>query len=108
MGSHSALSLSRGDPSREMRFTQEPQAAQPLPVPRAGRLEVPVDELGFCCLQTPAQIARITHLRREIQLPEAVISDPCFGAREKKETNRDSSVRLRFAGHSSERSASFR
>jgi len=107
MGSHSALPLSRGElsPPQEMRFTQQPATGQPLPELRVGRLEVPVEELGFCHLQTPAQIASIRHLRGEIQLPEAVLSDPCFYAREKKETRRGLSARLRSAGYSSERSA---
>lgn len=93
MGSHSALSLSRGDMSslQEMRFTQEPATAPPLPDLRAGRLELPVEELNFCHLKTPAQIARISHLRNEIQLPEAVVTDPGFHGREKKETSRGSS-----------------
>jgi hypothetical protein len=54
----------------------------------AGRLEVPVDKLSFCHLRTPAEIARIRHLRSEIALPEAVLADPGFHAREKKETSR--------------------
>lgn len=104
------LSVSRGDLSSqwETRFTQQPAASPPLPELPAARLEVPVEELGFCHLQTPADIASIRHLRSEIQLPEAVLADPGFDAREKKETSRDLSARLLCAGHSSERSGLFR
>jgi hypothetical protein len=65
-----------------------PSALPYLSRPSAGRLEVPVDKLSFCHLRTPAEIARIRHLRSEISLPEAVLADPGFHAREKKETSR--------------------
>lgn len=45
-----------------------------------------LDELRFRRLQTPAQIASVMHLRREIRLPEATLTDAGFAAREKKET----------------------
>jgi hypothetical protein len=95
------LSLPRSELSslREMTHSSRPPAS---------RLEVPVDELSFCHLRTSAEIARIRHLRSEIQLPEAVLADPGFHAREKKETNRGLLARLRCTDHSSELSASFR
>lgn len=52
-----------------------------------GRLEVPIDELRFFHLKTEAEIARIRHLREEIQLPASALADPSFSTREKKETN---------------------
>lgn len=48
------------------------------------RKEVPVGELSFRHLKTLGEIARISHLREEIQLPASVVADPCFRAREKK------------------------
>lgn len=52
-----------------------------------GRLELPLDELSFHRLTTPAQIGQILHLRGEIQLPATALADPSFHSREKKETN---------------------
>jgi hypothetical protein len=54
--------------------------------------EVPVDELVFRHLKTPEEIARVNQLRQQIQLPESVLLDPGFRAREKKETRRASSA----------------
>jgi hypothetical protein len=52
-----------------------------------GRLELPLEELSFHRLTTPAEIAQILHLRGEIQLPAAALADPSFHTREKKETS---------------------
>jgi hypothetical protein len=70
--------------------------------------EVPIDELNFCHLKTPGEIARISHLREEIQLPAGVTADPGFRAREKKETRRASSAPSSARGTWSGRSGSFR
>jgi hypothetical protein len=83
----------------------------PLPVREpapASRLEVPIDELNFCHLQGAAEIARIVHLRQQIQLPASALADPAFRTREKKETRRASSRHLSAAIHTSERFGSFR
>jgi hypothetical protein len=48
--------------------------------------------LAFHELHTPEEFAQVSHLRGEIQLPEAVRGDPGFAAREKKETSRGSWV----------------
>ena len=61
--------------------------------------EVPVDELSFCHLKTAAEIARISHLREEIQLPASVVADPGFRAREKKEIRKASSAPSNAAAH---------
>lgn len=45
--------------------------------------------LAFHELHTPEQFAQVSHLRSEIQLPEAVRGDPGFATREKKETSPD-------------------
>lgn len=69
---------------------------QPLPSTREvslpqcnvdGRIELPLDELSFHRLRTPAEIGQILHLRSEINLPAAALADPSFHTREKKETN---------------------
>lgn len=73
-----------------------------------GREEVPVDELVFCHLQTLGEIAGISHLREELQLPESVLADPGFHAREKKEISTDSSGHLSCAEGLSELFASSR
>ena len=52
-----------------------------------GRLELPLDELSFHRLTTPAQIGQILHLRGELALPAAALTDPSFHTREKKETS---------------------
>jgi hypothetical protein len=52
-----------------------------------GRLELPLDELSFHRLTTPAEIGQILHLRGEINLPATALADPSFHTREKKETN---------------------
>ena len=52
-----------------------------------GRLDLPLDELSFHRLATPAEIAQILHLRGEIQLPASALADPSFHSREKKETS---------------------
>lgn len=50
------------------------------------RLEVPIDELSFAHLRATDEIGRIVHLRQQIQLPAATLTDPAFHTREKKET----------------------
>jgi hypothetical protein len=70
--------------------------------------ELPVDELNFCHLKTPQEIARISHLREQIQLPSGVTADPSFGAREKKEIRRASSAPSNAGEAWSGRSGSFR
>lgn len=49
-------------------------------------LEVPINELCFAHLRATDEIARIVHLRQQIQLPAATLADPAFHTREKKET----------------------
>lgn len=48
--------------------------------------DVQPQEVDFRHLRGPAEIARILHLRREIQLPASALADTGFAAREKKET----------------------
>lgn len=48
--------------------------------------------LLFHELQSAEQFAQVSHLRSEIQLPEAVRGDPGFATREKKEMSPDSWV----------------
>ena len=45
--------------------------------------------LAFHELQSAEQFAQVSHLRTEIQLPEAVRGDPGFATREKKEMSPD-------------------
>ena len=45
--------------------------------------------LAFHELQSAEQFAQVSHLRSEIQLPEAVRGDPGFATREKKEMSPD-------------------
>lgn len=52
-----------------------------------GRLDLPLDELSFHRLTTPAQVGQILHLRGEINLPATALADPSFHTREKKETS---------------------
>ena len=47
--------------------------------------ELQPQDVGFRHLQGAAEIAGVTHLRSEIQLPAAALGDPGFAAREKKE-----------------------
>jgi hypothetical protein len=58
----------------------------PLPQP-AVRPEISPDEVWLQQLTTAREIAGIEHLRRQIQLPAAVLADPGFATLEKKETN---------------------
>lgn len=81
---------------------------QPRTDPQGGNVDVPFAELVFRQLRTGREIAQISHLREEIQLPDAILSDPGFAAREKKETSRGSWVRSSAAAGSSAPSASFR
>jgi len=67
-----------------------PNVGFPMLPAEAGRMEVPLDELGFFRLTAPSDIAEIHHLRAEIQLPVSAVADPAFRAREKKETRKAS------------------
>ena len=82
--------------------------AAPAARPGAEGKEVPVDELNFCHLKTAEEIARVSHLRQQIQLPAGVTADPGFGAREKKEIRRASLAPLSTGGIWSARSGSYR
>ncbi|MGE0332269.1 MAG: hypothetical protein AB7P37_16445 [Ramlibacter sp.] len=70
--------------------------------------DLDIRELRFCHLQAPREIARVQHLRQEIQLPGTTLSDPEFAAREKKETSLVLSGLLSGADNSSEPSGWFR
>jgi hypothetical protein len=48
--------------------------------------DVQPHEVTFRHLRGPAEIARILHLRQEIQLPASALADAGFATREKKET----------------------
>lgn len=48
--------------------------------------ELQPQDVAFRHLQGAAAIAGVMHLRTEIQLPAAALSDPGFALREKKET----------------------
>jgi hypothetical protein len=65
-----------------------PSRDEALPLGKIdGRLDLPLDELSFHRLTTPAEIGQILHLRGEINLPATALADPSFHTREKKETN---------------------
>ena len=53
---------------------------------RPTRLEVTPGELQLRRLTWPWEIDEVAHLRRQIQLPAAVLADPGFAELEKKET----------------------
>jgi hypothetical protein len=57
----------------------------PLPA-SVVRPEISPDEVWLQQLTTAREIAGIEHLRRQIQLPAAVLADPGFAILEKKET----------------------
>jgi hypothetical protein len=57
----------------------------PLPA-TVVRPEISPDEVWLQQLTTAREIAGIEHLRRQIQLPAAVLADPGFASLEKKET----------------------
>jgi hypothetical protein len=80
---------------------------QPRTAAQRGSVDVPFAELVFRQLRT-GEIAQIRHLREEIQLPDAILSDPGFAAREKKETSRGWWARSSAGAGSSAPSASFR
>lgn len=87
MNSQSVMPASRGAmPPIDPRFAFGAYARQ---TEEPERIEVPIEELAFSQLLSPVEIARVRHLRSEIQLPEAVRADPGFAAREKKETRSD-------------------
>ena len=56
------------------------------------REDLPLDQITFRRLQSAADIARIAHLREEIQLPATTLADPVFRTREKKEMKSGSSA----------------
>lgn len=58
----------------------------PLQEPPPAPAELQAHEVEFRHLRGPQQIARVLHLRSEIQLPTAALCDDGFVAREKKET----------------------
>jgi hypothetical protein len=109
MEKHSALPFSRSDlaPLQGLHYVLPPPARQPRPDQPGGGQQVPLAELAFRQLRTPREIAEINQLRAEIQLPDAVVADPGFGAREKKEMSRGWSVRSSAKAESSARYASF-
>ncbi len=81
----------------------------PGEAPSPGQLEeIPLDELRIRHLQTADEIARVVHLRREIQLPTEALNDPGFAEREKKETSLASSAHSNGAATSSAPSGSSR
>ena len=84
------------------------QHAEAVPAGRAdNRLEVPLSEVTLRHLQSAKEIASIAHLRKEIHLVAAGVSDPSFIAREKKETRRALWALSSAAAPSSGRSALF-
>ncbi|HZY18524.1 MAG TPA: hypothetical protein VFE82_08580 [Ramlibacter sp.] len=69
-----------------------PAAGLGLP-PRAGvpgddlRVEVPLEQIGFRQVATPAQLRQVAHLRENIVLPAELRESPAFARLEKKETS---------------------
>ena len=61
-----------------------PPLCEPPPV----STDVQPHEVGFRRLNGPREIARILHLRNEIQTCASAVGDAGFAAREKKETRR--------------------
>ena len=60
-----------------LRDLPQPLRDEALPLGKIdGRLELPLDELSFHRLTTPAQIGQILHLRGELALPAAALADP--------------------------------
>ena len=49
-------------------------------------MDVQPHEVSFRRLRGAQEIARIVHLRKEIQLPSSTLADASFALREKKET----------------------
>lgn len=80
----------------------------PQAPPPAGSRELPLDELEIRHLRGADEIARVVHLRSEINLPAATLADPEFISREKKETRTVSSPVSSGAAPTSGPSASFR
>jgi len=71
-----------------LREVQLPSRDDAMPLGKVdGRLELPLEELSFHRLTTPAEIGQIMHLRGEINLPATALADPSFHTREKKETS---------------------
>lgn len=64
-----------------------PSATMPPPMgePPLLSTDIQPDEVGFRRLRGAHEIGRILHLRSEIQLPAAALSDSGFALREKKE-----------------------
>ena len=80
----------------------------PQPPALPGSRELPLDELEIRALRGADEIARVIHLRSEINLPATALADPAFAAREKKETSTVLSPVSSGAAPSLELSASFR
>ena len=73
---------------------QLPATMPALPVAEPvlpGSRELPLDELEIRHLRGADEIARVIHLRSEINLPATALADPAFMTREKKETSTVSS-----------------
>jgi hypothetical protein len=98
-------------PSQAFAYAKQHDSYPALPASlgaaEAGRIEVPLDELGFFHLRSASEIAEIQHLRSVIALPAAALSDPDFHTREKKETRSVSWAPSNTRANSSEPSASF-
>ncbi|CAN5732652.1 hypothetical protein BH11PSE7_BH11PSE7_07110 [soil metagenome] len=71
------------------------------------RQDVPINELRFRALETPAEIGAIKYLRDELSLPGSVLADPEFLTLEKKETSGAWLALSASVMHLSGRSASF-
>lgn len=97
----------------EMSRVQHPPAVLPAGLmsmmaqpPHAVATDLQPHELGFRCLRGH-EIERIRHLRNQIPLPTAAVSDAGFAMREKKETKSVWSARSCATVSTSARSATF-
>lgn len=82
--------------------------APPLCEPPPVSTDVQPHEVGFRRLNGPREIARIMHLRNQIQACASAVGDAGFAAREKKETNWGSSGPSSVTGNTSARYATCR
>lgn len=80
----------------------------PMYEPPPASTDVQPHEVGFRRLSGPREIARILHLRNEIQLPASALGDTGFALREKKETSWASSAPSCVTGNTSARSVTCR
>ena len=92
---------------QDANFRTPPAVRQPRIDPQGRNADVPFAELAFRQLRTAREIAQISHLRAEIEIPDAILLDPGFAAREKKETSRGWWVRSSAGAGSSAPSALF-